>query len=140
MITLPKLYTGDYYLGTSGTIELLDYDNNVYQNWIVNSDCSAEDGIIITAVEFNTEPNYDGVSISHSGGYQRCNRFSGCNVYTGDLEPFYHIVNSTAFTINFSSDSSATRSGFQFNWECNTAGVTPIPDFTGLLSTEDSYF
>ena len=110
-------------VGTSGTIELLNYDNNVNQDWVVDSDCSAEDGIIITAVQFNTESGYDKVTITVSGTETE---------YTGDLGSFEHIVDSTSFTLNFYSDGSVTRSGFEFNWQCNTDGVTVPPTTTGL--------
>ena len=117
IVTLIRTLSPNY-LGTSGTIALLDYDNNVNQDWVVQSDCSAADGIIITAVQFTTETNYDKVTITVSGTDTE---------YTGELGSFEHIVDSTSFTLNFYSDGSVTASGFEFNWQCHTGDSTTEP-------------
>ena len=103
------------YLGTNGTILLQDYRNNQHEYWFIESDCAVQDGIIITADYFHVEEGYDFVKISDEKTEK---------VYTGDMESFQHLVDSTSFHVHFWSDEILTKAGFLFNWQCNTMGVT----------------
>ena len=88
----------------NGTIQLFDYDNFIEETWVVEADC---DEINIQSEMFQTEENYDFVTIS----YEEKNQ-----TYSGE-----QLVNqnaSSTFSIKFESDDAYTDAGFVLRWIC----------------------
>ena len=104
--------------GTSGFIELGEYDNYQDLSWSVNSDC---DEVHIYSMRFDTEGGYDYVTIGDS-------TFSGSNQVVNLIMP-------AAFEVAFHSDYSVTRTGFSLAWQCFGA---PNPNaISGIIQLFD---
>ena len=86
--------------GTSGVIELNNYENDHDQVWVVHSECES---VHITSTQFATEGCCDHLTIDDE-------LYSG----TGEIS---QIVGSS-FTVSFSSDYSVTNTGFTLLWSC----------------------
>lgn len=87
--------------GTSGTIELHEYENDHDQEWHVESECAQ---VHILSTHFDTEGGFDHVTIE---GVE----------YSGIAEVDQLV--GPKFTVVFASDGSVTKSGFSISWACN---------------------
>ena len=79
----------------------MDYQNDEYLTWMVNSGCGE---VRIVSSIFDLESGYDFLTIDgvrHTGN-------DGIN----------QVVNRNEFTIKFQSDGSETHRGFILNWNC----------------------
>ena len=88
------------FVGTSGVIELSQYENNHYQEWIVHADC---DQVHVESIYFDTETCCDHLYI-------------GDEKYRGNISISTTV--SGAFAVSFNSDSSVTYAGFALQWNC----------------------
>ena len=88
------------YVGTNGTIELLDYENNYNQFWNVRADCEQ---VNIVSTLFETQNGYDLVRVD---GIQ----------YSGSM--LVDLVLPSSFIVSFVSDEWTTGSGFSLDWKC----------------------
>lgn len=88
------------FVGTSGVIELSQYENHHYQTWIVQADC---DQVHVESVYFDTEQCCDHLTIENE-------------TYSGSISISQMVPGS--FALSFSSDNFQTHSGFALQWMC----------------------
>jgi len=116
--TCKKRFVGDgtkcnkVQTGIRGVIELADYGNSHTEEWRIDSDCNQ---VRIISTQFNTERNYDFLTIGHQS-------------YHGSVN--INQVFGQSVSLSFSSDRSVTRPGFVLTWSCNiqegTAGTIEL--------------
>lgn len=92
--------------GSNGSIEYLNYSNDAYAAWRVESDC---DQVHIYSEVFDTEADFDYLVINGAS-------YSG----SGNIS---QIVPGN-FSLQFSSDNSENASGFILHWTCSNENVT----------------
>lgn len=104
-----------------------DYSNNAYQTELM----SCSDGLAVSATltEFNTEQNYDYLSL-----YDGSSSSASLLLYTsGTGAEGQQIVSSgSQMYLVFDSDSSVVRAGFRIDWSC----VEPPPPGLSGSSTD----
>ncbi len=82
-----------------------DYDNNLDCTWIFHG--SANYSILVTIVDFHTEPNFDFVYIG-------TNEDPTLYTLTDEVSSFEFTIDSEELHIQLTSDASVTTRGFRF--------------------------
>ena len=132
MTTSQPIYTNPVYTTTyfeapnaqfdgtasDGTIELLNYENNLDENWEISPSCSS---VWIHSTLLYVENNYDFLYIGDE-------QFTD----TGCIDQLY----DTPVSVRFTSDGSINKDGFTLHWSCDQTGLGTIcdSDTTGVVS------
>ena len=129
--TLQPIYTNPVYTTTyfeapnaqfdgtasDGTIELLNYENNLDENWEISPSCSS---VWIHSTLLYVENNYDFLYI---GDEQFTD--AGC------VDKLY----DTPVSVRFTSDGSINKDGFTLHWSCDQTGFGSICDSNTTVVT-----